>query len=358
MIHAAEELGQLVGIAAACDALGVPHSTLDRARREPATAMPSVERSPSERALSVQENATVRSLLNSPRVQDSSPRQVDAPLFDEGRDRCSWRTMSRILAEHDEVRERRDQLRRPSDTKPELLATAPKQLWRWGMTKLKGPTTWTYDSLYVVLDVFSRSVVGWLIAEGESAALAGELIEATCRKEGIEPEQLTVHADRGSSMTSKLVAQLLADLGVTKSHSRPYVSNDNPFSEAQFKTLKYRPTFPDRCGSLEDARAWARPFFHWYNHQHHHTSLGLMTPAAVHLGQAAQLSADRHQVLLAAYQRHPERFGRGQPTPPALQTAVWINPPLTPNLPALVPLALDLAQPIFPNFLTEVSQAA
>lgn len=358
MIQAAEELGQVVGIATACDVLGLPRSSLYRARQQPANEKPSVERPPSARTLSAQEKASVRATLNSPRFQASSPREVYATLLDEGRYLCSWRTMYRILAEHDEVRERRDQLRRPSYSKPELLAAAPRQLWSWDITKLKGPTTWSYYYLYVILDVFSRYVVGWLIAEGESAALAIELIEATCRKEAIEPGQLTVHADRGSSMTSKPVAQLLANLGVTKSHSRPYVSNDNPFSEAQFKTLKYRPTFPDRFGSLEDARAWARPFFHWYNHQHHHTGLGLMTPAAVHLGQAAQLYADRHQVLLAAYHRHPERFVRAQPTPPALPTAVWINPPLSSN-PLDLPLTLSApVQTLFPNFRSELSQAA
>jgi putative transposase len=237
--------------------------------------------------------------------------------------------MYRILAEHDQVRERRNQLQHPTYSKPELLATGPNQLWSWDITKLKGPRKWTCYYLYVILDVFSRYVPGWLVAECESAMLAEQLIAETCAKQGIEPGQLTVHADRGSSMRSKTVALLLADLGVTKTHSRPYVSNDNPYSESQFKTLKYRPGFPERFGSLVDARNWTRPFFRWYNHEHRHSSLGLMTPATVHYGQAEAVRAQRQQVLLEAYAAHPERFVRGQPTPPPLPKEVWINKPQT-----------------------------
>src|SRR5215216_5874367 len=238
--------------------------------------------------------------------------------------------MYRILAEADEVRDRREQSRRTGYTAPGLLATAPKQLWSWDITKLRGPATWTYYYLYVILDVFSRAVVGWMIAEREDAGLAEALIAETCAKEGIVPQQLTIHADRGSAMTSKSVAHLLADLGVTKTHSRPHVSNDNPYSEAQFKTLKYRPDFPSQFGSLADARAWARPFFQWYNHNHHHSGIGLLTPATVHCGQAVETIAARQHVLLAAYQAHPERFVRRVPTPPPLPTAVWINPQTAP----------------------------
>ncbi len=281
-----------------------------------------------------------------------------ATLLDEGTYLCSWRTMYRILAAHAEVRERRNQLRRPHYQKPELLATAPRQLWSWDITQLKGPTTWSYYYLYVILDVFSRYVVGWLIADRQAAALARQLIEESYRKEGIASGQLTLHSDRGSAMTSQPVAQLLATLGVTKSHSRPYVSNDTPFSEAQFKTLKYQPTFPARFGSLEDARAWARPFFHWYNHEHHHSALGLMTPAAIHLGQAEQLYRQRQEALQAAYQSHPERFVRGQPAPPALPTAVWINPPITTEPLQLLATEVALPEPIFPNFPIELSQTA
>jgi putative transposase len=275
----------------------------------------------------------VRELLNSERFVDWSVREVYATLLDEGVYYGSWRMMYRILQAHEEVRERRDQARHPAYTKPELLATAPNQLWSWDITKLKGPTAWTYFYLYVILDVYSRYVVGWLIAERESAELAEEFIAATCEKEGIGPDQLTLHADRGSSMTSKTVAQLLADLGVTKTHSRPHVSNDNPYSEAQFKTLKYRPDFPSQFGSVEDARGWARQFFAWYNNAHHHSGLGLLTPATVHHAQAAETLAARQVVLQAAYAAHPERFVRGIPTPPELPTAVWINRPTSTSVP-------------------------
>jgi putative transposase len=235
--------------------------------------------------------------------------------------------MYRILNEHQEVRERRNQLQHPKYVKPELLATYPNMLWSWDLTKLRGPAKWSYFYLYTILDVFSRYAVGWMIAERESAILAQQLIQATCEKQGIQPDQLTVHADRGSSMRSKTVAILLADLGVTKTHSRPYTSTDNPYSEAQFKTMKYRPDYPDRFGSVQDARTWARCFFRWYNHEHHHSALGLMTPAVVHYGQAEAVTERRRQVLLAAYAAHPERFVRGEPRPPSLPQEVWINKP-------------------------------
>ncbi len=234
--------------------------------------------------------------------------------------------MYRILAARGEVRERRDQLRRPVYAKPELLATGPNQVWTWDITKLKGPKKWNHFYLYVILDIFSRKVVGWMVAPRESAALARRLIAATIAKEGIEPGRLTIHADRGSSMTSKDVALLLA-LGVTKTHSRPHVSNDNPFSEAGFKTLKYRPDFPERFGSLQDARTFCARFFEWYNNHHRHSGIGLMRPSDVHHGRATGVHAERARVLDAAYQLHPQRFVRKPPAPPALPTAVWINPP-------------------------------
>jgi putative transposase len=335
MIQTAEQLAQGVGVARACSTLQVPRSSLYRAR-QPAvvTAVPARPRPIPAQALSPQERAKVRDLLTSERFQDQTPRQVWACLLDEGIYRCSWRTMYRILQEYDEVRERRNQLRHPAYTKPELLATAPNQLWSWDITKLKGPMKWVYFYLYVLLDVFSRYVVGWMVAEQESAELAQLLIETSCQRQDIQPEQLTLHADRGGPMIAKTVAELLADLGVTKSHSRPHVADDNPYSEAQFKTLKYHPDFPDRFGSVVDARAWARPFFHWYNHEHYHTGLGLLTPAVVHYRQANQIQAQRQQVLQAAYAAHPERFVRGQPTVPQLPEAVWINPPKNGRLPA------------------------
>jgi putative transposase len=308
--------------------LGVPRSSHYRAR-QPSEALPPAPqaRPVPARALSDEERAAVRNVLNSPRFQDCAVRQVYATLLDEATYLCSWRTMYRILAAADQVRERRDQLRHPTYTKPELLATRPRELWSWDIPKLKGPAKWTYYYLYVILDVFSRYVVGWMISERETAELAEAFIAETCAKEGIGRDQLRLHADRGSAMTSKSVAQLLSDLGVTKTHSRPHVSNDNPYSESQFKTLKYRADFPAQFGSLADARAWARPFCDWYNPEHHHSGLGLLTPATVHYGQAAEAIAARQEVLVAAYQAHPERFVRGTPKPPALPSAVWINPP-------------------------------
>jgi putative transposase len=324
MMTSSAQLGWDVGVSAACQALGVPRSSFYRARQPKQEPEP---RAAPQRALSQEEKVQVRETLNSERFQDSSPRQVYATLLDENTYLCSWRTMYRILDAHQEVRERRNQLRHPVYSKPELLATGPNQLWSWDITKLKGPVKWTYYYLYTILDVFSRYVTGWMIAERELANLAEELISATCEKQGIQPDQLTLHADRGSSMHSKPVALLLADLGVTKTHSRPHVSNDNPYSESQFKTMKYRPDYPERFGCLEDARAWARPFFRWYNHDHHHSALGLMTPATVHFGQAQRVAEQRQHVLQVAYAAHPERFVRGEPKPPSLPEEVWINKP-------------------------------
>ena len=323
-MKAAEHLSERTSVSAACESLGVPRSSFYRARQPKSEPKP---RPTPERALTPEEKERVRQTLNSERFQDSAPRQVYATLLDDGEYLCSWRTMYRILNEHQEVRERRDQLRHPNYAKPELLATGPNQLWSWDITKLKGPAKWTYYYLYTILDVFSRYVPGWLIAYCESASLAKQLIAESCAKQGIGLDQLTLHADRGSAMISKTVAQLLADLGVTQTHSRPYVSNDNPYSEAQFKTMKYRPGFPERFGSIQDARAWARTFFHWYHHEHHHSGLGLLTPATVHYGQAQAVLEQRQKVLQAAYIAHPERFVRGEPKPLSLPTEVWINEP-------------------------------
>ena len=258
---------------------------------------------------------------------DKSVPEVWATLLDEDVYLCSIRTMYRILNENKAVRERRNQLRHPEYKKPELLATGPNQLWSWDITKLKGHRKWTYYYLYVILDVFSRRVVGWMVSERESATLANHLIKEACQKHEIEPEQLTIHADRGSAMRSKAVAFLLADLGITKTHSRPHVSNDNPYSEAQFKTLKYHPTFPKSFGCIEDARAFLQEFFTWYNEEHHHTGIGLMTPNQVHYGQAQAIYETRSATLLKAQAVHPERFVNGTPKPPALPTEVWINKP-------------------------------
>jgi putative transposase len=265
--------------------------------------------------------------LNSERFVDQAPAEVYATLLDEGVYLCSQRTMYRTLAKEGQVRERRAQLQHPTYKRPELLARQPNEVWSWDITKLLGPAKWTYYYLYVMLDIFSRYVVGWMVAYRELAALAERLIQETCEKQRIGRDQLTIHADRGTSMRSKPVALLLADLGITKSHSRPYVSNDNPFSEAQFRTLKYRPGFPDRFGSIEDARAFCQVFFPWYNTEHRHSGIGLMTPEAVHSGRAAELTATRQGVLAAAYLDHPERFVHKQPVPPVVPSTVWINPP-------------------------------
>ncbi len=266
-------------------------------------------------------------VLHSEKFRDKAPQEVYAVLLDQGKYLCSIRTMYRILEANQEVRERRDQLRHPSYTKPELLATAPNQVWSWDITKLLGPVKWTYFYLYVILDIFSRYVVGWMVANRETAALAQKLIQQTMEKQNIQPGQLTIHADRGPSMKSKPVALLLSDLGVTKTYSRPHVCDDNPFSEAQFKTLKYRPDFPDRFGSLQDARTFCQPFFTWYNAEHRHSGIGLLTPQVVHYGQTAQILKARENVLFAAYEAHPERFVRKIPTPPRAPEAAWINPP-------------------------------
>lgn len=328
MIQSVEQLADTVSVSSACQALDVPRSGLYRSRQPVAVApQPPSEPIASPRALSQTEKAEVRQILNSERFQDQAPREVYATLIDEGQYLCSWRTMYRILDENDEICERRNQLRHPNYVKPELLATQPNELWSWDITKLLGPAKWTYYYLYVILDVFSRFVVGWLISERESATLAKELIAETCGRQGIQPDQLTIHADRGSSMTSKPVAFLMADLGVTKTHSRPHVSNDNPYSEAQFKTLKYQPDYPERFGCQQDARSWAKDFFDWYDYEHHHSGLGLLTPADVHYGRAPAVIRQRQQVLQAAYQKNPERFVKGLPKPPELPEAVWINPP-------------------------------
>ena len=258
---------------------------------------------------------------------DLAPAEVYATLLEEGTYHCSLRTMYRVLDRNAEVRERRNQLRHPVATKPELLATGPNQVWSWDITMLKGPVKWSYFYLYVILDIFSRYVVGWLIAPRESAALAEQLIEASCHKQNVDKNQLTLHADRGPSMTSQTVAQLLARLSITKSHSRPYTSNDNPFSEAMFKTLKYRPEFPERFGSPEDAIGFGRSFFPWYNTEHRHAGIGYLTPEVVHYGQAAEVLAARAATMCRAYEANPSRFKNRPPTLPAPPAEVWINPP-------------------------------
>jgi transposase InsO family protein len=278
-------------------------------------------------AFSIAEQDLLLGLLDSERFADVAPAAVFATLLDEGRYHGSIRTMYRLLAAQSQTGERRRQRSHPLYAKPELLAIRPNEVWSWDITKLKGPAKWTCFHLYVILDIYSRYVVGWLLAHRESAELAEQLIADTLEKEDITPGTLTLHADRGTSMRSKPVAALLIDLEVAKTHSRPHVSDDNPYSEAQFKTLKYRPDFPDRFGSIEDARAHCQKFFHWYNNEHRHGGIGLMAPAAVHHGTATALTAQRSITLDAAFAAHPIRFKGVAPKPPALPTAAWINPP-------------------------------
>ena len=318
------ELGPRLGVAPTCRALGLPPATYYRQRR-PRAAPPS--RTPPRRALALAERQAVLDVLHEPRFVDVAPAEVYATLLDDKRYLCSERTMYRILAANQEVRERRNQLRHPSYAAPELLATGPNELWSWDITKLKGPAKWVYYYLYVILDVFSRYVVGWMVAPRESATLAERLIAETCERPGIDRGQLTLHADRGSSMRSKTVALLLADLGVTKTHSRPYTSTDNPYSEALFKTAKYRPEIPQRFGCVQHARTVFGPLFDWYNTEHRHSGLAMLTPHDVHDGLAEQRLAERAAVLAAAYAAHPERFPHGLPTPGTLPEAVWINKP-------------------------------
>ncbi len=323
------ELTPLVGTRPACRALGVAPATIYR-RRRPSAPRPPRPRRPPARALSAEEQQAVLAELHSRRFVDCSPAQVWATLLDEGRYLASERTMYRLLgAAHGSVRERRDQLTHPPYARPELLAERPNELWSWDISKLKGPAKWSCFYLYVILDVFSRYAVGWTVQHRETAEIAKALIGQATEQQQIRPGTLIVHADRGSAMRSKPLAFLLADLGVTKTHSRPYTSTDNPYSEAQFKTLKYRPEFPARFDSIEQSRAFCREFFDWYNHRHRHSGIGLMTPAAVHYGQAQQLHDRRARVLDQAYARAPERFVRRPPRPPALPTAAWINKPTT-----------------------------
>ena len=282
----------------------------------------------SSRALTLEEQQIVLDILHSERFVDMAPPQIYAALLDEGRYVGSISTMYRLLRANDEVRERRDQRTHGTYARPELMATKVNELWSWDITKMRGPITGTYYYLYVILDVFSRYVVGWTLQCCESQEIAEELISQTCEKQNIVPGQLTIHADRGSSMTSKSVATLMADLGVIKSHSRPHVSNDNPYSEAQFKTMKYRPTYPRRFGSFEEAMVFAQSFFKWYNSEHYHSGIAMVTPESLHYGRAGKIIAARAQVLSIAHAAHPERFVRCAPVPQPLPTAVWINPPL------------------------------
>jgi putative transposase len=312
---------------ALCAALGEPRSSYYRSQR-PASSECSIDaQRSSPRRLTTDEESRVLEILNSERFRDTAPGEVYAILLDEGEHICSERTMYRILARHGMTVERRQSTPR-NYKKPELLATRPNELWSWDITKLKGPTRWTYYYLYKIIDVYSRYVVGWMVAHRESAQLAEGLIAETILKQEIKPGQLTIHADRGSSMTSVTVGQLLADLGVTKTHSRPHVSNDNPYSESGFKTLKYRPGFPDCFGSIEDARIFCQKFFAWYNTEHRHSGIAMLTPESVHYNQSEKILNARSAVLVNAYMDHPERFVKGVPSLEQVPSEVWINKPV------------------------------
>jgi putative transposase len=322
------ELSPLVGTTAALRCVGVDRATWYRTHRQsPAPVRPERVAAPQPRALSLVERKEIKKVLDSDEFVDEAPATVYAKLLDQGTYLGSVSTMYRVLHEHDEVRERRRQATHPAHKKPELIAEGPNQCWSWDITKLHGPEKWTYYYLYVIIDIFSRYVVGWMLARAEWADLSKRLINDTVAKQGVARDQLTLHSDRGSPMIAKQVVHLLADLGVTKSNSRPHVSNDNPYSESQFRTFKYRPDFPDRFGSYEDARAHCTRFFPWYNDDHRHSGIGLHTPADVHYGRAEAIREQRGVVLLDAYAKHPERFVRKIPTPPALPEVAWINKP-------------------------------
>lgn len=324
-----EELVPRVGVSRACAALGVPRSSFYRHLQGAKPPQLTRPRPAHPRALSVEEQEAVCEQLNAERFVDCAPRTVYATFLDEGIYLCHWRTMYRLLAREQATRERRAIRRHPTYTRPELLATAPRQVWSWDITKLRGPRAGIWYSLYVVIDIFSRAVVGWLVADREDALLAEQLIADACEREAIAPTQLILHADRGAPMTSKTVAELLLDLGVANRHSRPTVSNDNPYSEAQFKTMKYGPNYPERFADLAAATDWVAKFIKWYNSEHRHSGIGLLPPQVVHNGQATAATAVRQQTLDTAALAHPERFVAGQPQPPYVPDAAWINPPLT-----------------------------
>ncbi len=321
------ELAASIPLAQACPALLIPRSTFYRHQKPVAVPSAPQTKPPSPRALTAQEQATVLELLNSERFQDQAPRAIYATLLDDGIYVCHWSSMYRLLSQNQQVSERRHQLVHPTLAKPELVARAPNQVWSWDITKLLGPTKHSFYYLYVILDVYSRYVPGWLLADREDEALAKQLVRETCEKQHIPLGQLTLHADRGSAMTAKPLALLLADLGVTKSHSRPRVSNDNPYSEAQFKTMKYRPDYPAFFDSMLAARVWTQSFFQWYNHEHKHSALCLLTPGVVHYEHADSVLRARLTVRQQAYAAHPERFVKGPPTLASLPPEVWINRP-------------------------------
>ncbi len=326
MMGLVKQIAPIVGTSKACDALGMARASYYRFSR-PKQFGPRRRRPTPSRALKPKERAQVLNVLHGERFIDTAPAEIYATLLEEGVRYCSERTMYRVLAAEGEVRERRNQLRHPSYEKPELLATAPNQVWSWDITKLRARQPWTYYYLYVLLDVYSRYVVGWMLAHHESGELAARLVKDTYKNQRVTAGQLTIHADRGSAPASKTLAQKYVELGVTRSHSRPYVSNDNPYSEAHFKTLKYRGDYPTRFASFEQALSYCRGFFGWYNREHRHSGIAMLTPAVVHEGRSANVLKARQRTLDAAYAVHPERFVNGAPSVAPLPEAAWINPP-------------------------------
>jgi putative transposase len=323
----AKDLSMKTNIQAACSVLGIPRATYYRRWSDKAKPRGSTPLRKHPLALSEIERQRVLNTLRSKRFVDKSPGEIVPILLDEGVYLCSERTMYRILKDASEIRERRQRAAQSHFKKPELLALGPNEVWSWDITKLKGSRKWSYYYLYVILDIYSRYVVGWMVADRESAELAKRLISKACEKQNIQPNQLTLHADRGTSMKSKAVAYLLADLGVTKTHSRPYTSDDNPYSESQFKTLKYCPQFPERFGCIEDANVFCRAFFRWYNDEHRHSGINRLTPKSLHQGFAKAVLEKRERVLEKAFSDHPERFKNKKPTGGKLPEKVWINPP-------------------------------
>jgi putative transposase len=308
----------------------MPRATYYRLLKPPKVGgVLSIRKANSHRSLSHEEAGKVLDALHEIRFADKSPAQIYAQLLDEGKRLCSISTMYRLLRSQKEVRERRSVQSRHSYERPELLATGPNQVWSWDITKLKGPGKWDYYCLYVIIDIYSRYVVGWTLHEYESAELARTLIETSCERQKTHNSGLIIHSDRGTAMTSKTVAMLFTELGISRSLNRPHVSNDNPFSESHFKTLKYQPTFPRRFGSYLDARAFCQHFFDWYNNEHRHSGIALMTPSTVHYGRADECNDQRQMVLNKAFVRNPERFVKGLPRTLHLPEAVWINPPET-----------------------------
>jgi len=334
MTEAVEDLAETVSVVSACEAIGVPRRTFYRARagdsaaagREPPSDEPHLPR-----ALSDEERERMLTLLNSKKFRDKAPRQIYGELLDDGEYICHWRTMYRLLEAEGQTTERRQRERRQAPARPMLVARRPNQIWSWDITKLLGPRRWTYYYLYVILDIFSRYVVGWMVADRERATLAEKLIRQSSEKQQISPGQLVLHSDRGSAMKAKTVAQTMAELGITKSHSRPYTPDDNPYSESQFKTIKYHPEFPKRFSELKHSQRCCRDLFDWYNNEHRHSALGLMTPQDVHYGWVEQVRARRQAVLDEAWAKHPERFIGGRPTAPEGPEEVWINRPSNPD---------------------------